>query len=344
MKPLFWPLLGSVRLLLAMIVACDHVMLFDPASEFAAALRSMSGLAAVLGFLVISGFSIAASHAKDPAGFYRRRALRILPLYILAILLSAGCVVPFGGTVKAAGAEFVAPGWSVIWQNLVFAQGVTGPSIGTNAVVWTLSIEVILYAVTPLLARLSQAAVTVVAAGSLGLFMLAPYFYTPYYTELRFGSATALLAWAWLAGFVAFRHRNNLAASMALLAVLIVALNVNHTYQKPHWHATLVAVTIVLGFGDKLRGPAWLGSFMSRAGDASYPMYLFHLPVCIVLAGLNVAPSGLKFIAAALAVAVALDRLYDQPIKRLFLGNEIGPGGVHVAYSGEKKRPVPALT
>ncbi len=67
---MLWPMLGGVRFLLALIVAGDHLALFFPASELSYNLKSLSSLAAVLGFLVISGFSIAASYAKEPQGFY----------------------------------------------------------------------------------------------------------------------------------------------------------------------------------------------------------------------------------------------------------------------------------
>ncbi|MEO6569747.1 MAG: acyltransferase [Opitutaceae bacterium] len=320
-KPVLWSLLGGVRFFLALIVAGGHLTAFDHSSRVAWFFGNMSGLAAVLGFLAISGFSIAASSAERPKGFLERRALRIFPLYILAILFSALCTRISGGTVRATGETFTDPAWSDVWQNLIFAQGITAPSIGTNAAVWTLSIEVILYLATPLLVRLSQGALALIAMASLILFMMAPYFFTPYYTELRFGSAVALLAWAWLAGFIAFRHRDKGVAALVLLGVFVTALSVNRTYLRAHWHFTLSIVALAFGLGDRLTAPRWLHSGLSLAGGASYPLYLFHTPFYITLQGAGVTPSGWLWLVAIIALSVALDRVYDQPVKRLIKKN-----------------------
>jgi peptidoglycan/LPS O-acetylase OafA/YrhL len=76
-----------MRFLLASIVAVAHISDFEksPFSMFCAA--SLDAKAAVVGFLVISGFSIAASLDRDPNGFYFRRFKRIYPIYFFAVLL-----------------------------------------------------------------------------------------------------------------------------------------------------------------------------------------------------------------------------------------------------------------
>ena len=42
----------------------------------------MGSYAAVLGFLFISGYSMAASFEREPGGFYERRVWRIYPVFL----------------------------------------------------------------------------------------------------------------------------------------------------------------------------------------------------------------------------------------------------------------------
>jgi peptidoglycan/LPS O-acetylase OafA/YrhL len=318
---MLWPVLGGVRFLLALIVANGHMALFLPASGQFHHFDNLSGLAAVLGFLVISGFSIAASYAKKPQGFYRRRAIRIVPLYVLAIILSAVCTRPFGGIVHGVNGNFYrTPSWSIVVQNLFFAQGFTVRSIATDTAVWSLSIEVFFYLFTPLLSRLSQAALVLVAGASLGLFLISPSFDALYYAYMRTGAAAALLGWAWLAGFIAFRHRDHLRAAAVVLGLSIVALALNPNFEGTHWLATIGIVGIALGFGNRLSGPRWLASVLSLLGDVSYPLYLFHMPIYIMLCGFHVPMMGGGYLLTAIGISMALDRLYDQPVKHLFTG------------------------
>jgi len=318
---MLWPLLGGVRFLLALIVANGHLPVFLPASGLSGPFDNISGLAAVLGFLVISGFSIAASYAKKPQGYYRRRAVRIVPLYVLAIVFSAVCTRPFGGVVHGMnGNWFRTPPWFIVVQNLFFAQGFTVRSIATDTVVWSLSIEVFFYVFTPLFSRLSQLALLLIAGASLGLFLISPSFGALYYAYMQTGAATALLGWAWLAGFIAFRHRNHLVAALVVLGFSIAALALNPNFDGTHWLPTMVLVAIVIGFGNRIHGPRWLASVLSLLGDVSYPLYLFHYPIYIVLCGFHVPMMAGGYLFTAIGVSLVLDRLYDQPVKRLLNG------------------------
>ncbi len=238
---------------------------------------------------------------------------------MLSIVAGAVCTRAFGGTVADShGDVFRTPPWSDVVQNLFFAQGFTAASIGTNMVVWSLSIEVLFYLFTPLFSWLSQPALVVVAGASLGLFLLYPLFPTaPYYANMRTGAAVSLLAWTWLSGFIAFRHGNHLIAGSVVLGVCVVALNINPSFLQVHWLATLVTVVSAIGFGNRLKGPRWLASMLTVLGDASYPLYLFHMPVYLVLRGLQVQMPAVGYLVIAIGISVALDRFYDQPLKGL---------------------------
>lgn len=312
----FWPLLAAVRFFLALIVAGTHLLWFNGADPIGRELALFSGLAAVIGFLVLSGFSIAASHARDGTTFYFRRARRILPLYVLAVV--AGSLVPaiFGGNlVSTSGAQFPVPSLTTAVANLFFLQGFIVDPISSNPVLWTLSIEIFFYILAPAINRLSSAALAVMIAASVILFASAWYFQPAFYSELRFGSGAALLAWAWLLGFVAYRIKNRPSAALLVLSACVVALTANPMFQHVRWPITVAIVALALGFGSTIHGSQRLASVLTAFGDASYPLYLFHLPIYILLAGWGISGTTPVYTGLAIVVSFALDRLFDRPIK-----------------------------
>ena len=318
MSPLLWPVLGAVRFFLALIVAGTHLTWFTPRSPIAAELNRLSALVAVGGFLMISGFSIAASYLRQPAGFYGRRALRIVPLYLLAIAAGVFCLAPAHGTLALPdGTVFQTPPPGLVLQNLFFLQSFTAPSIATNGVVWSLSLEVLFYLLTPLIARCSQTCLALIAGASLFFFVAASHFVLPQFPAMQDGLAFALLGWCWLAGFIVFRHGHNLEAALVLLAVALVAINSYAIYLSLNWPVTLAVVALALGFGPRLRGPRRLADLLTLFGDASYPLYLLHLPLFFLLVALKLPLSGLGLLGAAVLLSLILDKLYDQPIKQL---------------------------
>lgn len=318
MKPMLWPILGAVRFYLALTVAGSHLSWFSPGSRLESVFDDMAGFVAVLGFLVISGFSIAASEAKEPKGFYRRRLLRIVPLYVLSIAAAYACVRVFGGAVRVAnGAVYVTPVSTQMVQNLFFLQGFTTLSLQTNPAIWTLSVEVFFYLLAPLLTRLSQPALLAICLGSLALFLAALPYHLPNYAELRGGAAAALLGWAWLAGFFAFRQRDRLPAALAVFAVSLVALANYAGFLAFYWSLPVGLVCLAIGCGNRVNGPRLLASVCTRMGDASYPLYLFHMPLYLTLSGLRLKLPAIGYLGAAVALGLALDRLFDQPLKQL---------------------------
>lgn len=327
MKPMFWPILGAVRFYLALVVAGSHLGSFSPGTRVMGVFNDMAAFVAVLGFLVISGYSIAASEAKQPQGFYRRRLLRIMPLYVLSLVAAYGCTAAFGGLVRATNGEvFVTPAWRELIKNLFFLQGFTTLSIKTNPVVWTLSVEVFFYLLAPLLARLSQAALTAICLGSVALFFAGVPYHLPSLDRLQGGAAAAMLGWAWLAGFIAFRQQNHLKAALAVLAISLVALNRYAGSLTLYWTLPMIVVCLAIGCGGRVNGPRLVSAAGTRMGDASYPLYLFHLPLFIALSGVGWRLPALGYLGAAVAVGIALDRLFDQPLKKFIRGAKAPSG------------------
>ena len=81
-----WALLAGLRFFLSMTVILGHCALLintDKTGIFGAGLLNPGS--AVFGFFILSGYSIAASLDRDVSDFYRRRIVRIWPLYIATL-------------------------------------------------------------------------------------------------------------------------------------------------------------------------------------------------------------------------------------------------------------------
>jgi peptidoglycan/LPS O-acetylase OafA/YrhL len=114
-----------------------------------------AGRCGVLMFFVHTSLVLMASlerNRDDPhwiRSFYVRRAMRIYPLAVVAILLMLAFRIPpvnsHGGVIR----PFVMPDWATIVANLALAQNLFGLH-KVGVVLWTLPIEVEMYVLLPL--------------------------------------------------------------------------------------------------------------------------------------------------------------------------------------------------
>lgn len=277
-----WPLLGGLRFVLACIVVAEHLHWFLP-HPAVAFVRLFGPFAAVVGFLFISGYSIAASYERAPRGFYRRRLRRIYPWYALALLLS---LVPFlisGRALLAfGGIPFPRPSAVAVLGNALFLQGFAVPSVGGDNVVWSLAVEVACYALAPLFARFRWLALA--ALPSFAFFVVARGpLHLPHYAFMSYGLAFAALLWAWLAGFVFYRYRAVAWAQIGLVMLASCALTLNRTDALRFSIPTLVSAALALVYAPHIPLPPRLARVLTVLGDASYPLYLLHIPVLLLV-------------------------------------------------------------
>ena len=308
----YWQVLAAARFGLAAIVTCEHVVMFGHRTPALDSVVDLSAFAAVLGFLLISGYSIAHSLARGGSGFYRRRFVRIYPLYAVAVvssLLSRGLshtLLPHDLPQAAA--------------NLMFLQTFVTGSVTGNGVIWTLAIEVACYAAAPWLARRSTPtllALTAASAAAYVAYAAVPQAPVRYYEFLTHGRPLLLLAWAWLAGFVYHRHQDRPEAGVLLVAGMVALITVNPLFVNRHGPLTIVATAAVVACGRRVRLPPVVGRAFGVAGDISYPLYLINIPVFCLIddAHRNVPPSA--FLGAAVGVSAVLlwvDGLIKRPL------------------------------
>ena len=167
-----WSLLAGLRFVLATIVFFTHALWFERGT-FAVAVASLGAKAAVVGFLLVSGFSIAASITRDEGRFYFRRFKRIYPLYFLSVLAAIALEI-WLGQYQIPHFKFEPTGTVAAIGNLFLVQTFLVKTVAYNPVLWSLAVEVSFYIISPILRRLPLAVIAGTVAVS-AIFYLMPH-------------------------------------------------------------------------------------------------------------------------------------------------------------------------
>lgn len=297
-----------LRFLAALAVVCSHAFRAEAANI---------GAIGVDVFFVISGFIITRTARAKPDGFLANRATRVLPLYFLVsipvMLFSFGVGIPVDGR--------------RLLSTLLLWPATNSFAMPYVEVAWSLCYEAMFYVAVWLVLRGLQPAWLLVAYG---VAMLAAqftqnavldYLGSPLTLEFLFGVGLAL--WP-------VKSR---AAGVAALALSLGAIGyfmVSGTHGIEHWIDGSGDVLIrPLAFGvpaalmvfAALQFPGvarWL-AVLTFLGDASYSLYLVHLPLRFGLreiAGL----SPLWVVALSVGAGAALYWYVERPAIRAARG------------------------
>jgi len=305
-----WLLLGVVRFFLAFVVLSEHLGWFFESGLLLKA-TEFSALVAVLAFLLISGFSIAASYEARKEGFYLRRTLRIMPIYVASIIVSLLVFYYFSHADLLSGKEIILPELFDIVGNIFLMQGVFVHSIESNPIVWTLMIECFFYVITPWLNSKNRLFVWAILISAL-LFASQRYSGFYYFSQMLYGLNVLYLGWAWLAGFWFYHHRNREGASFFILCLGTVVIAVNGYFTAGFWVLTWGVTCTVIGYGHLVRLPC--PRAVKLLGDISYPLYLFHIPVLYFLSLSGLSESIVISFFMVIFVSIAVDFL-DRYLK-----------------------------
>jgi peptidoglycan/LPS O-acetylase OafA/YrhL len=300
--------MGLVRVALAMAVLLSHL----PMATF----KFLSGGLAVQSFFIISGFYMALvldGKYRDLGMFYSNRLLRLFPTYFVMLALGAAAI--WAGANPMTSRELVAtiaqnPMSSVVLavENLVlvgqdllfwFTIDSSGAlvfdayaELDENTVVgwqglavpqaWSLSTELMFYAVAPFVARLSWRWIAAIAAASMGLRLAGHWLDVDYLLWQGRFFPTALFMF--LLGMLGHRllplveklpRALGWAATAALLAYIVGYSWLPLEPLASRWvtYAVVAAATpwVFHAFKD-VRLDRWVG-------DLSYPIYLSQLIV-----------------------------------------------------------------
>lgn len=306
---------------------------------------------AVMLFFVLSGFCIHWAQARSDApalelGSYARRRLgRIVPAYVVTVLL---CFLIEAAVARLGGPAPTSAG--VGWASLFLVQTYfcAGEQLISNPSLWSIPIELELYAVYPLALWLAAgrgferplALSAFVSAAAAVLYAVLP-------TERAWlVVATFPKYWviwmsgAWLAErtrkgqLPPFRALHGLAAGALLtLALLAERWQMPSPYRHFVWGA--VSFLVLWYF---LARPAWFALLPATLlrpfvtlGAISYSLYLLHFPLFYLLGTVYVKSFGAKpanylvsalFVALAVAVAWVFHRLVEAPSHRWARGGK----------------------
>jgi peptidoglycan/LPS O-acetylase OafA/YrhL len=310
-------------------------------------------------FFILSGFVISHAYAQklndgrlSGLGFMRIRCIRLWPVYALAALLGAAAVAA-GGT--HAPAALVA---SLAWMLLFLPSRLPGSDslFALNAPSWSLFYEMGVNALYALTYRwLSDRALKVVLLGA-GAGTLAIGLFN-HGLDIGFvWSGRSLAGGALRAIFGIFLgvwlHRRHLArppaasqrrriGPWALIAVVTVVLLVpRHEAMGAavDFLAVFVVFPVCVYFGARTSAGTTSTRIFSVLGVASYPIYVLHVPLSDMLVGVMAIPlapyaplAGVLFAALLVAFALALDRFFDQPVRRALMRPATAKGSTGAA-------------
>ena len=313
-----WSLLAAVRFLLASIVAVDHLETY--AAVGWAATIAFGTFEAVMGFLLISGYSIGTSYAKQPEGFLWRRILRLYPIYFAAMAIVYLQII----LLKEPKPTFV----TRVINSLFLNQFLTNISFVGPA--WSLSLEFWLYCLAPFLMKLSRSWLRVMVYASFFSYVIYTILRTlahlPYYSGTAFGINLLLLSFVWVAGLGLSRRDIPHKAAIRDIAILFcghasLAFAIQFGFRMKHHEIgkffsndmtaclvqslTLLAIYLLFRkFVIPDRPSLHRSSFLRTLGDISYPLYLVHFPVYIILSHYGMKSPLLLYLIAVLVAAL----------------------------------------
>lgn len=322
-------ILAGLRFFFAMWVLFAHTYNFGLHSR-AMPVFSQSGLIAVLCFFAISGFSIHHSIALQPKGYYRRRFWRIFPIHITAVTLALVDYAVLGHIFDGHGREYPLPGVFLWLQYYFLVQVFFYPRyIDVLFPLWSLSIEMMYYAVAPAVKKSSVNGLLIFIAASCVLIFVWRALGLKDISFSPWGFQLAAFAWAWLTGWLAYiSPRNKIAAALCIFAGfafittqpesfwLVNKLSIASTYIA--WISTV----LVLFFPPELHLKASATRVLNYLGDISFPLYLIHYPVLFALTSsvFKTHPEwnhGVVHVVISLAAAAVVYHLIDKPIRKL---------------------------
>jgi len=332
----------SIQLLRS--IAATLVVLFHSQQAFAArvspALFAQEGYLFGFGavgvhiFFVISGFimvltSCQPGHPYDAKKFYKRRFLRIYPIYWLCALAYVGTHAAIGEPYGLSPGEFV--GALLLWP--ANASAVIGQA-------WTLSYEMFFYlcfglAMTLSLTRgLFVLGTVFVGLIALGVFIpnKGPALHLVTNTLLLEFLAGTVIGWLAHAGRLPLRWGPVLTGAGVAMFVGGIAIGYKWAPSAISWGIPSAVLVLGLVTWETARGASTTVRRLGKLGDSSYVLYLIHVLVVTLAvaishalpANLALAPplAALVIGLASIALAEAVHRGIERPMLALFSPNQ----------------------
>lgn len=293
--------MGAVRLFLALVVAADHLQATWLAPHYRLPIPRELKLGvnagfAVMMFYVISGFLIstvlAQKYSASPGGtlaFYRSRFIRIFSLYWpLAIVVLAfwpGAWTRFAAASlpdQMTGLLLFGMDWRISFLPTTYTA-----SLSALQVAWTLGAELTFYVLAPLLLRSWSLTIAVLTVSlAVRFYFVATIGYSSVWTYMFLPSTIAFFLLGHIGRVVAERFRR-LESPSVWMPIFVLAFGALILGPPPEWDGVQFWTAIVC-FALALPGLFELtkdNRFLNGLGGLSYPVYLIHYPVLVMLLG-----------------------------------------------------------
>jgi len=287
----------ALRLIGALLVIAGHSYALTNSAAPRLAGIEIHGIGVRL-FFAISGFLITASYQRDPsfARFAMRRVSRIMPALIAVVLLTVAALAFI--TTADAGTYARGAGLYVI-RNMVLLPYHALPGVfehnplsAVNGSLWTLPVEVFMYALVPLIAR----AFRIVLLGLALLLLAEPITFEVFGFGLA--GASTLIPYFLLG---AFAQLVRLKVHALIAAASAISLLVATAWPIPEIVIAIPFALLVLYVGST----RWLRHWPV---DISYGTYLLAFPIqqLLIVAHPPIAPLWLALSTALIVAPLAL--------------------------------------
>jgi peptidoglycan/LPS O-acetylase OafA/YrhL len=318
-----WALLSVIRFILALIVMVSQshittVVKLSKTPDFFKILYACSGRAAVIGFLVISGYSVSYSYKSNIEGFMKRRLLRIYPLYFVAVLFTVFLQYYLGSSYKIeeTGSVMVSAGVLTSLANFMFLQNIITIPITYNTPLWSLSVEMFMYLLIPLIFKLRSSYIYFLFGVSLLFFTYTDFIFKqkPFYMY-----SMLIYAWPFLLGcLLAIKQKLIYTIPLFILAGFSIYYEFNLNKEKFAVISFLLTSGMVLfSILVKVSLPLVVDKIFNFLGTISYPMYLFHFPLYLLLYDFGIRDANL-FVCLVILIVIPVNYIFDDWLKKIF--------------------------
>lgn len=303
-----WAILSGSRFVLSCIVLVGHMSAFDPAGHSWTKIGVyLNQGSAVYGFLIISGYSIAASLERGSTGFYGRRFWRIFPTYFASIVAACFVGALIGdGLQTPSGFRFDPISPCGVAIALFMLQSFVGPTISTDGQLWTIAVEWWNYIISPIFNKISSIFMAILMGVSLLFYCRWGNPENPALS--KYGHMFLTLSWYWIIGFIYYRHRRTPWGYAILFLPIMFVMN-----QAWVGRAAMIGIASV-ALCDEIRIPGkWIAP-LTWLGELSYPVYAMHVPVIVLFVYLKIDQPSWAVAATLVLSAVVLHSI-DLPLR-----------------------------
>jgi peptidoglycan/LPS O-acetylase OafA/YrhL len=312
-----WAVLALMRFFLAFVVLNRHLMMVYSDGNDIFGLKEFGSFSAVVGFFIISGYSIHFSIKREEDGFYIRRIRRIYPTYFVALGLAllSNDLLPenrLSGLLMCKKED-----WTQFLLHLVCLHLVVRPVIFDIITAWSLGIEEWCYLFAPVFKRLRNEVIWIILVGSAVFWICWP--------KVMLGSNVILgnnflphlaLAWAWLLGWMMKDNRGKLFLVCIFVLLPGALLHTNLTQDQGSLSVFTVGGTVMMIiFADRIKLTEPMQKVGLWLGDISYPLYILHFPILRLVKYTMPEARLIDYVIIIFGVSILVYYIVDKPIR-----------------------------